>query len=164
VEFCSPGLDPVVVVVPWQKTSLLWVRKRLFWCLRRSFLTWFYLFWVFSLESDLFTPAGFYKARASPRGSPASSSPTASNHGRAGSPRSVRGLHMPGRSLPDPACVGHDLSPRVRWVAFLVVLGSSGGFLMQWRSSATALPDAYPVLVFCLWCFLLFFSFHNLLV
>jgi hypothetical protein len=118
VEFCFPGLDPIVIVVPCQKTSQVWVGEQLFWCLQRSFLTWFYLFWVFSLESDMLTLAYFFKARASPRGSPASSSPAASSHGRADSPRLEHGLHAPRRSLLGPACVGHVLSPRVRRVAF----------------------------------------------
>jgi len=61
------------------------------------------LFWVFSLESDLLTPAGFLKT---PQGSPASSDPTTSNHGSAGSPRSARSLHVP---LPTAALPGSGL-------------------------------------------------------
>jgi hypothetical protein len=45
---------------------------------------------------------GFLKARTFPQGSPASSGPAASSHGRADSPRSAR--------------VGHGLSSRVWWV------------------------------------------------
>jgi hypothetical protein len=128
VEILFPGLDPVAVVILWQKTSRVWIRERLFWCLQHSFLTWFYLFWDFSLESNLFTPAGFFKTHASPWGSPASSGLVASSHGRADSPHSARGLHALGRSLPGPARVDHGLSPRVRWVAFWWSQGLSAVF------------------------------------
>jgi len=75
-----------------------------------------------------------------------------------------------------PSTYGPRLVSQGAVGGFLVVPRSSGGFLMQRRSSAaarglhmpllmTAVPDACPVLVFCLGCFfIVFFSFHGLLV
>jgi hypothetical protein len=98
----------------------IWVGEQFSSVSPAEFLTFFFFFFFFffyvldffSLELDLLTLAGSSKACASPRGSPTSSSPAASSHGRVGSSRAACGLHAAGRSL--PSC--HGLSFRVRWV------------------------------------------------
>jgi len=115
-SFCSPGLDPVVVVVPRQKTKCDLGCEATIWCVSSAeSLIWFSLFGFHSLVSNMLSSTASSKTRASPQWSPASSGPAASNHGRVGPSRSARGLHAPGKSLPGLARVGHGLSSRVRF-------------------------------------------------
>jgi hypothetical protein len=140
-------------------------------CFSVEFLTWFcfVLFGFLSLESDLLTSTGSSKTHASPRWSPDSSGPAASNHSHTGSSRSARGLHVLERwSLPESARVGHGLSFSVRLGFFLVDMRCFGGFLMQMRSlmavrvlhtlsSATVPPDADLDFGFCFRVFYVFY-------